>query len=215
MNPVDISLYGIIDPEHCLGRELAELAKISVENGVTLIQYRDKKNGIRTMIENASAIRDALKGTNVPLIINDRVDVAIACNADGVHLGQEDMPVDHARSILGEEAIMGLSIKTVEEARSCPVDRIDYAFVGGVFVTHSKDNPSAIGIDGWMERANLIKNTKPEMPVGAIAGIDSDNAKQMVAAGCDGVAVISSIYMAEDVASATRELSNVVKGKSA
>ncbi|MEM9278629.1 MAG: thiamine phosphate synthase [Pseudomonadota bacterium] len=212
MNPVDISLYGIVDPERSLGRPLDELAKISAENGVTLIQYRDKKNDIRKMIGNAEAIRDALAGTGVPLIINDRVDVALASGADGVHLGQQDMTVEHARKLLGPDAIIGLSIKTVEEAEACPVDTIDYAFVGGVFITQSKDNPTAIGIDGWMERANIIKNKEPDIPIGAIAGIDASNAQQLVDAGCDGIAVISSIYMAEDVAIAANELSGIMKG---
>ena len=211
MNPVNISLYGIIDPERCLGRPLDELARVSAENGVTLIQYRDKKNDIRTMIRNAVAIRDALSGMGVPFIINDRVDVALACEADGVHLGQQDMPVETARKLLGKNKVIGLSIKTVEEAQACPVTLIDYAFVGGVFVTQSKNNPAAIGIDGWIERANIIKNLEPDMPVGAIAGIDAENAAILVDAGCDGIAAISSIYMAGDVAGATSEMAAILK----
>lgn len=213
MNPVDISLYGIVDPEHCLGRDMAELARLSVENGVTLVQYRDKKNGIREMIENARALCAALEGTNVPLIVNDRVDVALAAGAGGVHLGQQDMTAGDARSILGETAIIGLSVKTLDEARTCPVNLIDYAFVGGVFETRSKDNPAAVGMDGWLERANLIKNLSPDLPVGAIAGIDHTNAATVMAAGCDGIAVISAIYRAPDVAAATTNLRNAMEGK--
>ncbi|MEM9329992.1 MAG: thiamine phosphate synthase [Pseudomonadota bacterium] len=208
---VDISLYGIVDPEHCKGRPLDELAAISATHGATLIQYRDKKNDVRDMIRIAKIIREGLAGTGTPLIVNDRVDVALASGADGVHLGQQDMPVEDARNLLGDQAIIGLSIKTVEDARTCPVDIIDYAFVGGVYTTRSKNNPDAIGIDGWLERASIIKNKDPDMPVGAIAGIDASNAAELFQIGCEGIAVISSIYMAQDVGEATRRLATLLK----
>lgn len=210
MNPCDITLYGIIDPERTNGAPLPDLASASVDNGVSLIQYRDKHSDIREMIANARAIQHAIKGTNVPFIVNDRVDVALACEADGVHLGQEDMPVEDARNLLGQEAIIGISIKTLCEAKACPVEIIDYAFVGGVYDTQSKDNPAAIGIDGWIERANIIKNLSAEMPVGAIAGIDETNIQELFAAGCDGVAIISSLYMADDVHEAAKNLSRLI-----
>lgn len=211
MNACDVALYGIVDPERSKGRPLDELARLSVEHGVTLIQYRDKQSETRTMVENARAIKEVLEGNNVPLIINDRVDVALASEAHGVHLGQQDMPVEDARRMLGPEAIIGISIKTIEEAKACPVDMVDYAFVGGVFVTQSKDNPTAIGIDGWVERANIIKNLSPDLPVGAIAGIDETNITSLFEAGCDGVAIISALYMADDVAAATQNLSRLIK----
>jgi len=211
MNTCDVTLYGIVDPERSQNRPLDELARISAENGVTIIQYRDKKSDIRAMIKNGRAMKQALEETNVPLIINDRVDVALACDADGVHLGQQDMPISDARTLLGPEAIIGISIKTIEEAKACPVDMIDYAFVGGVFVTHSKDNPTAIGIDGWIERANTIKNLAPNLPVGAIAGIDDNNIASLFEAGCDGVAIITALYMADDVGAATRLLAAKIK----
>lgn len=214
MNACDVTLYGIVDPERSNRRPVDVLARASAENGATLIQYRDKKSETRGMIDNARAIKAALAGTNVPLIINDRVDVALACDADGVHLGQQDMPIEDARALLGPKAIIGISIKTIEEAKACPVEIIDYAFVGGVFVTQSKNNPTAIGIDGWIERANIIKNLKPDLPVGAIAGIDESNIVSLFEAGCDGVAIISALYMADDVAAATQTLSNLIKEKS-
>jgi len=125
MNACNVALYGIVDPERSKGRPLNELARVSVESGVTLIQYRDKKSDIRTMIKNAREIKTALEGTNVPLIINDRVDVALVCNADGVHLGQQDMAIEDARTLLGPEAIIGISIKTIEEAKGrCVCDPI-------------------------------------------------------------------------------------------
>ena len=215
MNPVDISLYGIVDPEHALERSVGELARAAAENGATLIQYRDKKNDIRKMIENAKAIRQGLEGTHVPLIVNDRVDVALACEADGVHLGQEDMLARDARRLLGPEAIIGISIKTHEHANACPVSEIDYAFVGGVFDTTSKDNPKALGLDGWLALANIIKTKEPNMPVGAIAGIDHINAREVMASGCDGIAVISALFRQDDIAASTRKLAALIReGKS-
>lgn len=210
MNKVDVTLYGIVDPNRSKGRNLSELAKTSSENGATLIQYRDKQNDIRTMIENAKRVKQSLEGTATPFIVNDRVDIALASRADGVHLGQEDMTAKDARMLLGENAIIGLSIKTVEQAKNAPIEFLDYAFVGGVFDTQSKDNPTSVGIDGWIEIADILKARSPSMPVGAIAGIDENNIGSLFAAGCDGVAMISALYMADDVAIATQTLARLI-----
>lgn len=211
MNLVDVSLYGIVDPNRSLGRELPALAKEAAENGATLIQYRDKQNDIRKMIEIARDIKSALEGTGVPFIINDRVDIALAAKADGVHLGQEDMKAEDARHLLGKSAIIGLSIKTPDHARQAPIEVLDYAFVGGVFETRSKDNPVSVGIDGWSEIAGLLKTREPKLPVGAIAGIDESNIGHLFKAGCDGVAMISALFMADDVGKATRTLKALIQ----
>ncbi len=163
MNAVDITLYGIVDPNRSKGRSLAELAKTSAENGATLIQYRDKQNDIRTMIENAKSIKQSLEGTNVPFIVNDRVDIALASGADGVHLGQEDMIAADARRLLGQEAIIGLSIKTNEQAEAAPIEILDYAFVGG----HSQlVAPVEVGSHSVIGSGSVI--TK-DVPPGALA----------------------------------------------
>src|SRR5687767_497410 len=109
MNPVDIKLYGIVDPERTRGRDLADLAREAVAGGCTLIQYRDKHASGRTLVERARALTEALKGTGVPLLVNDRVDVALAAGADGVHLGQDDLRPADARHLLGPRAIIGLT----------------------------------------------------------------------------------------------------------
>lgn len=210
MNQVDVSLYGIVDPNRSKGRPLPELAKISAENGATLIQYRDKQNDIRTMIENAKSIKQSLHETGVPFIVNDRVDIALASGADGVHLGQEDIKAEDARRLLGERAIIGLSIKTTKQAEYAPIDVLDYAFVGGVFDTQSKNNKKSIGIQGWMEIAQILKTRAQAMPVGAIAGIDETNIGTLFEAGCEGVAMISALYMADDVALATRKIADII-----
>ena len=204
MNRADIRLYALLDPEHSGGRPLEEMAIAAVSGGATLLQLRDKISETRTMLESARAIQAAIKGTGVPLIINDRVDVALACDADGVHLGQSDMPVPDARRLLGPDRIIGLSIKTDADARNAPVELLDYAFVGGVYPTSSKDNPDAIGIDGWIRHAATLRARMPGLPVGAIAGITPEKVKPLFEAGCDGIAVISAIFESDDVAAATR-----------
>ncbi len=211
MNQVDVTLYGIVDPNRSKGRPLPELAKLAAENGATLIQYRDKQNDIRQMVETAKAIKEALTPTKIPFIVNDRVDIALAAKADGVHLGQEDMKAEDARALLGKEAIIGLSIKTSEQAQNAPIKYLDYAFVGGVFETQSKDNPTSVGLHGWMEIANILKNRQPDLPVGAIAGIDKTNINSLFEAGCDGVAMISALFMADDVTKATHDLKALIQ----
>src|SRR5205085_4655686 len=124
-----------------LGRDVAE-------GGATLVQLRDKHGTTRRLIAEARAIKQALAPFGVPLVINDRVDVALAAQAGGVHVGQDDMPVEEARRLLGPRAIIGLSIKSVAQANAAPLDLLDYVGVGGVYATSSKDNPNPpIGVD--------------------------------------------------------------------
>jgi thiamine-phosphate pyrophosphorylase len=210
MTALDLSLYGLIDPEHCAGRNPVELALIAARNGVTLLQYRDKRNGVREMVEIARAMRDALDGTDIPLLVNDRVDVALAAGADGVHIGQEDMRAEDARRLLGLDAIIGLSIKTDEDAQTAPFDFIDYACIGGVHETGTKDNKRSIGVDGWKELAAMMRDRKPGMPVGAIAGFDVANTPEIIRAGADGVAYVSALFGKEDVAAACREMREII-----
>lgn len=210
-NPVDLRLYALLDPERANGFSLPDLARRVVEGGATLVQLRDKHGSTRRMVEEAVAIRRALEGSGVPLLINDRVDVALAAGADGVHVGQDDMPVADARRLLGPAAIIGLSIKTPEEAEAAPVDALDYVCIGGVYATMSKDNPKApIGTDGLASRAAAFRRRAPALPVGAIAGIDATNAADVMATGVDGVAVISALSMVDDPAAAARTLRTIV-----
>ena len=139
---VDLRLYALVDPEHAGGRDLAELSRLVAQGGATLVQLRDKRSDTRPMVERARAIKAALAPFNIPLLVNDRVDVALASGADGVHVGQQDMAVEDARRLLGPRAIIGLSIKTVAQAEAAPIDLLDYVGVGGVFATSSKDNPN-------------------------------------------------------------------------
>ncbi len=213
MKPVDLRLYAILDPERAGGRELADLARRVAEGGATLVQLRDKTSETRAMVAAARAIKAALAPFAIPLVVNDRVDVAFAAQADGVHVGPDDMTAEDARRLLGPDAIIGLSVKSVEAAQAAPVGSIDYAGVGGVYVTLSKEQKSApIGTDGLARIAETLRRRAPNLPIAGIAGIDATNAAAVVAAGADGVAVISALTLARDPAAASRTLRAIVDG---
>jgi thiamine-phosphate pyrophosphorylase len=208
---VDVRLNAIVDPERANGRSLVELTRLVVAGGATLIQLRDKHGATRQMIETARAIKAALAGTGVPLVVNDRVDVALVAQADGVHVGQEDMRVEDARRLLGPKAIIGLSIKSVALANAAAIDQLDYVGVGGVYATTSKDNPDPpIGTAGLRDIVAAFRGRKRDLPVCAIAGIDARNAAPVIAAGADGVAVISALSRHADPETAARELRGVI-----
>jgi thiamine-phosphate pyrophosphorylase len=206
MSP-DLRLYALVDPEHTGAHDLTALTAAVAQGGATIVQLRDKTASTRVMIERAYAVSDALSPFGVPLIINDRVDVALAVEADGVHIGQDDMPAAQARLLLGRQAIIGLSIKTVEQAQAAPLRELSYVAIGGVFATTSKDNPDKpVGLDGFKSIAAVIRKRAPGFPICAIAGIDATNAANVIAAGADGVAVISALSKAQDPAAAAGAL---------
>ena len=137
--------------------------------------------------------------------------MALAAGADGVHVGQDDMPAEEARRLLGPDALIGLSIKTVEEASTAPLDLVDYVGVGGVYATTSKDNPEPpIGAEGLRTLVAAIRARAPAMPIAAIAGIDESNAAEVIGAGADGIAVIAALARAQDPAAAARRLRAIV-----
>jgi thiamine-phosphate pyrophosphorylase len=204
---VDLRLYALVDPERAGGRALPELARLVAQGGATLVQLRDKHGDTRSMVERARGIQAALAPFGVPLLINDRVDVALAAGAAGVHVGQDDMAAVDARRLLGRDAIIGLSVKTVAQAEAAAVELLDYAAVGGVFATSSKDNPDPpIGAAGLARIAGVFRGRAPDLPLCGIAGIDASNAAETIAAGADGVAVISALSLAPDPQAAARTL---------
>jgi thiamine-phosphate pyrophosphorylase len=207
---VDLRLYALVDPAVAGGRLLADLAA-NIASSATLVQFRDKYGSTRAMVEEARALRAVLEPKGVPLLINDRVDVALAAEADGVHIGQDDMAPADARLLLGRGAIIGLSIKTVEQARAAPLDLLNYVAIGGVYSTTSKDNTAApIGVVGLRAIVEAIRAREPNYPICAIAGITSGNAADVISAGVDGVAVISALSLAPDPGKAAQELRAVV-----
>jgi len=211
MNPVDIRLYGILGPQDTRGRDIAACARAAAEGGTTIIQLRDKHADARLLVEQARALKAALAGTGVSLVVNDRVDIALAADLDGVHLGQSDMdPVD-ARRLLGPQKIIGITLKTERHARVLADQPVDYACIGGVFATTSKDNPEPpVGLSGFAQIAAIARETRPGMPVGAIAGINLANLRSVIGAGADGVAVISALFAQEDVAGAAHGLRQAI-----
>ena len=208
---VDLRLNAIVDPERAGGRDLAELARLCAQGGATLIQLRDKLSDTRAVVATARAIKQALAPLAVPFVVNDRIDVALAAAADGVHLGQDDMAIEDARRLLGRGAIVGLSVKTAAQADAAPVELIDYVGSGGVYVTGSKQQKNApIGPAGLARVIDALHRRAPKLPVCGIAGIDATNAAEVIAAGADGVAVISALSLAPDPAAAARTLRDIV-----
>jgi thiamine-phosphate pyrophosphorylase len=208
---IDLRLYALVDPDTAGGRELDELAELVVSGGATLVQLRDKHADTGVMVERARALKAALAPFGAPLLINDRVDVALACGAEGVHVGQTDMSVADARSLLGPKARIGLSIKTMDQAQAAPLDLLDYVGIGGVFTTTSKKTVAApIGIEGLARIAGIIRSRAQDFPVCAIAGITTENASQTIAAGADGVAVISALSLAPDPRAAAAKMRAIV-----
>jgi len=208
---LDLRLNAIVDPERAGGHQLADLAARCVRGGATLVQLRDKRSETRALIEAARAIKHALAPFAAPFVVNDRVDVAMVAGADGVHLGQDDMAVEDARRLLGSRPIIGLSIKSVEEAEAARLDLVDYIGSGGVYATSSKQQKNApIGPAGLARIIAVLRRRAPDLPVCGIAGIDASNAAEVMAAGADGVAVISALSLVSSPETAARQLREIV-----
>jgi thiamine-phosphate pyrophosphorylase len=209
---VDLRLNAIVDPDNAGNHGIVDLACRCAAGGATIVQLRDKRSETRAMVEEARAIKQALAPYAVPLVVNDRVDVALAAGADGVHVGQDDMAVQDVRRLVGPDAIVGLSIKSVAEAEAAPVELIDYVGSGGVYGTVSKQQKSSpIGPAGLARIVAVLHRRAPNgLPLCGIAGIDASNAAAVIAAGADGVAVISALSRAVDPAAAARGLREIV-----
>lgn len=187
---IDLSLYLVT---HRGSFDLDSFFKIiaaAVEGGVTLVQLREKECSAQEMIDIGKHLLHLLQPLNIPLIINDRVDVAHAVQADGVHLGQSDLSVSEARAILGPQAIIGLSVESLEQARNATRENVDYLAASPVFETKTKtDCTQPWGLQGLNELCSLSKH-----PIVAIGGINETNVAQVKACGVSGVAVVSAIF---------------------
>lgn len=203
----DPSLYLVTDPDITGGRNIFSIVKAAVAGGVTAVQLREKTASTREFINRAEEIRDFLRDKGVPLIINDRVDVALAVGADGVHLGSSDMPYGTARELLGPEAIIGVSVENVEEAEAMSGIGADYFGVSPVFATGTKpDHAPPLGLAGLRAIRESVRE-----PLIAIGGINAENAADLIATGADGIAVVTAITLAEDPAAAARDLIRQIK----
>jgi thiamine-phosphate pyrophosphorylase len=208
---LDLRLYAIVDPQNTGGHDLIDLARAVAAGGATLVQLRDKVSDTGSMVAGARTLKAALMPFGVPLIVNDRIDVALAAGADGVHVGQEDMAAADARRLLGPGRFVGLSIRTPEQAAAAALSLIDYAGIGGVYSTLSKARAkSPIGLDGLGDVIKVLRERRAGFPTCGIAGITAANAAPVIAAGADGVSVISALSRRPDPEAAARELRAVV-----
>ena len=213
---VDLTLYVLADPAQSGGRPLGEISLAAALGGATLIQLRNKTGTTRELVEQARAIKIVLAGTGVPLLINDRVDVALAAEADGVHLGRDDLDAGAARRLLGPDAIIGATVRGDRDVATLAPGVVDYVCIGGVFATSSKDNPDPpIGLHGLSRLTRLTRERVPGIPVGAIAGINEGNAAEVIGAGADGIAVVSAVTAARGPERAARELRGTVEAAKA
>jgi thiamine-phosphate pyrophosphorylase len=195
-------LYVITDKALSKGRPSVEIVEQAIRGGATLVQYRAKNAPGRDMVQEALALLEVTRRYQVPLIINDRVDVALAVDAEGVHLGQEDIPCTLARKLIGPDKILGISASSVEEALQAEQDGADYLGVGAVFPTGTKaDAGDAIGLEGLRAVCQAVN-----IPIVAIGGINADNAAAVAATGVAGLSVVSAIVSAPDPQLAARTL---------
>jgi thiamine-phosphate pyrophosphorylase len=191
---IDYSLYLVTDRALSLGRSNLEVIEAAVSGGVTLVQLREKEASTQEFYQEGLNIKDYLEAARIPLIINDRIDVALALDADGVHLGQEDMPVDVARKILGPCKIIGASAFTTQEAVAAESMGADYLGLSPIFVTTTKPELVAeIGLEGISSLKRAVKT-----PIVGIGSMHQSNVYEAVRAGLDGVAVVSAICSQED-----------------
>ena len=204
---IDYSLYLVTDRGLARGRSTLDIVRAAVKGGVTCVQLREKECSTREFIEQALTIKDFLKMHRVPLIINDRLDVAQAVAADGVHLGQTDMPLATAKSILGDAMIIGISAESLEDAIEAEKGGADYLGVSPIYATPTKtDTAPPLGLEGLSEIRQAVK-----IPLVAIGGVNRTNSADVIRHGADGVAVVSAIVAADDPQWASRELIQIIK----
>lgn len=196
-----MQLYAVTDRAWTGNKTLYEQIKEALENGVTCVQLREKNLDEASFIEEAKKISVLCRQYNTPFIVNDNVNVAIASNADGIHIGQEDMGLKDVRKIVGENMIIGISAHTVEEAKFAQENGADYIGIGAVFETSTKNDVDVIPYEKVKSICDAV-----DMPKVAIGGINAENILKLKGSGIDGVAVVSAIFGAKDIGKATKEL---------
>lgn len=206
MNNIDYSLYLVTDRDLLKGRELTKVIEEAIIGGVSLVQLREKDASSLEFYEVAKEVKKVTDKYNVPLIINDRIDIALAIDASGVHLGQSDIPCSIARKILPQGKIIGVSAHNLEEAEKALKDGADYLGCGAVFNTSTKKDVTTLSYEGLKEITDNI-----DIPVVAIGGINENNIITLKGSGINGVAVVSSIIGKENVKGAAEKLKELVK----
>ena len=203
MNDIDLSLYLVTDNSENEEKFLKTIEE-AILGGVSVVQIREKTAETLEFYNLAIKVKEITTKYNVPLIINDRVDVALAIDADGVHVGQSDMPCDITRKLIGENKILGVSAATIEEAKKAENDGADYIGTGAVFPTTTKDDAPHVTKKDLSDIANSIN-----IPVVAIGGITIDNANELKNTGISGLSVVSAIMSADDPKKASEKLLNI------
>ncbi len=207
MPSFDLSLYLVTDRRLSQGRSLEYIVSEAIKGGVTMVQLREKDCSSLEFYEQAIKLKQILTTHKIPLIINDRLDIALACNADGIHIGQSDIPYKVARNILGYEKIIGLSVENMEQVLLSNDLDVDYIGISPVFSTPTKtDTAPPFGIDGIREVKKICRHQTV-----AIGGIHLDNAKEIYQAGANGIAVVSEIMSAKDPCEASIKLKAELK----
>lgn len=202
---VDYSLYLVTDRKALGGRDLAESVEQAIQGGVTLVQLREKSVSTRQFLELARRIKEITTYYHVPLIINDRLDIALSIDADGLHIGQDDLPLNKAKELFSDK-IIGVSASTLEEALLAQQQGADYVGVGAVFSTQTKSDAAEVSLD----QLELIRKSI-SIPVVAIGGINETNLHRVMARGIDGVAVVSAILTKPDILASSRYLKELIK----
>lgn len=204
--PIDYSLYLVTDRELAGERSIHDFVKAAIIGGVTCVQLREKNSTTLEFIEQALFIRELLKRNNIPLIINDRLDIAQAVHADGIHLGPTDMPLTMARSIVSDSMIIGVSAESLADAIQAERDGADYIAVSPIYETPTKAYAfPPLGLRGLREIRRAVKT-----PLVGIGGLNKSNAAEIIRNGADGIAVVSAIVAAENPEGAARELKEII-----
>lgn len=203
----DLSLYLVTDRELSKGRDIRWIVEEAVKGGCTMVQLREKDCSTMDFLKIAQDLKEILRPFNVPLIINDRIDIALAVDADGVHIGQSDMPYDIARKLLGPDKIIGISVESVDDVKAANLTDVDYIGVSPIFATPTKtDTKTPFLLDG----ARLVSAISKHTTVG-IGGMNHKTAKDVILSGLDGIAVVSDIVSADSPRKSAETLLQIVK----
>ncbi|MCP3873071.1 MAG: thiamine phosphate synthase [Desulfobacteraceae bacterium] len=198
-------IYLVTDQQACMGKPIESVVLDAIKAGISCVQLREKDTSTRLFLQRARILKSILKPAKVPLIINDRVDIALAVKADGVHLGQSDMPYEDARRLMGPEAIIGLSVETWKDVEEAERLDVNYLGVSPVFATPTKtDTKEPWGLEGLEKISNYSRH-----PLVAIGGLSLLNTQTVIKAGANAIAVVSAICSAKDPFAATQSLSKL------
>lgn len=201
---IDYSVYLVTDRRNKTDEEFLNIIEEAIKGGTTVIQLREKTASTKEFYDLALRVKEITSRYGVPLLINDRIDIALAVDSEGVHIGQDDMPADIAREIIGEDKILGVSASTVEEAKKAEKDSADYIGSGAVFPTATKDDADSVSKEELKEIVDSI-----DIPVVAIGGITVENANTLKGRGIAGFSVVSAIMSAEDPKEASKKLKEI------